>query len=91
MSLRQRRYSPEAFRVAEEGYRLLEIPFVRYVDNGSLMMQLYLQYGLRLLEAEDRYKRPPPAEVVLDYLEDTVLYYNDVIVINKFSGLTDCI
>lgn len=78
--LRLRRYSIAAYRIAEEGFALLEIPDTRYVDRESLMMQLYLEYGERLMEAEVRYKRPPPTDCILEELESVVYYINDFIV-----------
>lgn len=82
--LQRRRYSLAAFRLAEDGFRLLEITFAPYTDKESLMMQLYLELGVRLMEAEVRYKRPPPTDDILEELEGVVHYMNDFLVCKKY-------
>lgn len=45
------------------------------------MMQFYLEYGTRVMKAEEIYQRGRlPAELVLEYLENFVHNFNIVIV-----------
>lgn len=79
-----RDYSTAAFRTAKEAFAFLQIQFWLHTDINSLMMQLYLEYGARVMEAEEQY-RPGrvPGEIILEYLEDNVHYFNNVIVRKK--------
>lgn len=81
-SLGQRIYSTVAIQKSEAAFAILEIQFHNDVEPTSLMSQFYLEYGARLTEAEDIYRISNliPIDAVYDILEETVNYFNLIIV-----------
>lgn len=55
------------------------------------MIQLYIEYGSRLIDAESKFRRFKriPADDLYDILEETVDYFNEFVVSNKVIQYTN--